>query len=83
LVVAVVAEVILDGGALYSRIINGLDLVDKLHPGGPFDPLGLASDPDQAVLLTVKENKNRRLAMFCMFAFFILAYVTGGVPVGN
>ena len=53
LVVAVIAEVVLVGGAEYYRIINGLDLEDKLHPGGPFDPLGLASDPDQAAILKV------------------------------
>ncbi|CAL9179363.1 unnamed protein product [Musa hybrid cultivar] len=83
LVVAVIAEIVLVGGAEYFRIINGLDLEDKLHPGWPFDPLGLANDPHQAALLKVKEIKNGRLAMFAMLGFFLQAYVTGEGPVEN
>ena len=44
-------------GAKTLKSLYLQDLEDKLHPGGPSDPLGLADDLDQAALLEVKEVK--------------------------
>ncbi|GKU92105.1 hypothetical protein SLEP1_g5877 [Rubroshorea leprosula] len=74
-------EVLVIGYIEFQRNAE-LDPEKRLYPGGYFDPLGLASDPEKVDNLKLAEIKHSRLAMVAFLIFGIQAAVTGKGPIG-
>ncbi|KAJ6987274.1 chlorophyll a-b binding protein CP29.3 [Populus alba x Populus x berolinensis] len=73
-------EVIVIGYIEFQRNAE-LDPEKRLYPGGYFDPLGLASDPEKIENLQLAEIKHARLAMVAFLIFGIQAAFTGKGPI--
>ncbi|CAL9008189.1 unnamed protein product [Prunus brigantina] len=74
-------EVLVIGYIEFQRNAE-LDPEKRLYPGGKFfDPLGLASDPEEKERLQLAEIKHARLAMVVFLIFGIQAAATGKGPI--
>jgi len=71
----VIIEVLLMGYIEVQRNTT-LDPEARCYPGGAFDPLGLADDPERAVQLKTAEIKHSRLAMIAFLGFSVQAGFT-------
>ncbi|GLT51462.1 hypothetical protein SLA2020_248760 [Shorea laevis] len=74
-------EVLVIGYIEFQRNAE-LDPEKRLYPGGYFDPLGLASDPEKIDNLKLAEIKHSRLAMVAFLIFGFQAAFTGKGPIG-
>jgi len=75
----VIIETLLVGGAELYRNTER-DVSKRLYPGGYFDPLDLASDPDTAFGLQTAEVKHARLAMVAFLIIGLKGLFTGSGP---
>ncbi|CAN6472594.1 unnamed protein product [Victoria cruziana] len=75
-------EVIVIGYIEFQRNAE-LDPEKRVYPGGPFDPLGLASDPEKRARLQLAEIKHSRLAMVAFLGFAVQASTTSKGPLNN
>ncbi|KAI3667015.1 hypothetical protein L6452_42057 [Arctium lappa] len=60
-----------------------LDPEKRIYPGGPFDPLNLAADPEKKDTLQLAKIKHARLAMVAFPGFAIQVAATGKGPLNN